>query len=297
MSTSYESATVPYDRPAALPLRSRLSWPAIFAGVTLAIAIQLVLALLGTGIGFSLVDPVKGTTPGANSFGIGAGLYWVVSMMISLGAGSYAAARVAGAHDRFDGLVHGLTIWGLTSILTVYLITSAVGGIIGGAFRTVGGVASTAGQSVGAAAPVIARAASVDDIDIGNEAAAYLTSVPADPAAMSPQEAQKEVARQLPDLAAGGTKGAQAESRIVAIVAAQQKISAAEARQKVEAAKARFVAAKNDAVETAKTTVDTAAGGAAGTSFLVVLALIIGAASAGFGGIVGGRREQIVVRQ
>ncbi|WP_323809918.1 PAS domain-containing protein [Sphingobium baderi] len=205
--------------------------------------------------------------------------------------------RVAGAHDRFDGLVHGLTIWGLTSILTVYLITSAVGGIIGGAFRTVGGVASTAGQSVGAAAPVIARAASVDDIDIGNEAAAYLTSVPADPAAMSPQEAQKEVARQLPDLAAGGTKGAQAESRIVAIVAAQQRISAAEARQKVEAAKARFVAAKNDAVETAKTTVDTAAGGAAGTSFLVVLALIIGAASAGFGGIVGGRREQIVVRQ
>jgi hypothetical protein len=279
------------------PLRSRLSWPAIFAGITLTIAIQLVLALLGTGIGFSLVDPVQGTTPGANSFGIGAGLYWIVSMMISLGAGSYATARVASARDRFDGLVHGLTIWGLTSILTVYLITSAVGGIIGGAFRTVGGMASAAGQSVGATAPVIAKAAGVDDIDIRNEAAAYLTTVPADPSAMSPQEAQKEIARQLPDLAAGGAKGAQAEGRIVAIVAAQQKISEAEARQKVGAAKARFAAAKKDAVETAKSTVDTAAGGAAGTSFLVVIALIIGAASAGFGGIVGGRRDEIIVRQ
>ncbi|OHT18553.1 hypothetical protein [Edaphosphingomonas haloaromaticamans] len=297
MSTSYDAAAVRHETPVALPLRSRLSWPAIFAGITLAIALQLVLALLGTGIGFSLVDPVRGTTPGANSFGIGAGLYWIVSMMISLGAGSYAAARVAGAHDRFDGLVHGLTIWGLTSILTVYLITSAVGGIIGGAFRTVGGVASAAGQSVGATAPAIARAAGVDDFDIRNEAAAYLTTVPADPAAMSPQEAQKEVARQLPDLAASGAKGAQAESRIVAIVAAQQKISEAEARRKVEAAKARFVAARNDAVQTAKTTVDTAAGGAAGTSFLVVVALIIGAASAGFGGIVGGRRDEVIVRQ
>ncbi len=296
MSTSYDAATARYEAPVALPLRSRLSWPAIFAGITLAIAIQLVLALLGTGIGFSLVDPAQGTTPGANSFGIGAGIYWIVSTMISLGAGSYAAARVAGVHDRFDGLVHGLTIWGLTAILTVYLITSAVGGIIGGAFRTVGGVASAAGQSIGATAPTIARAAGVDDDEIQNEAAAYLTPVPADPATMTPQEAQKEIARQLPDLAAGGARGQQAENRIVAIVAAQQKIGEPEARQKVEAAKARFAAAKNDAIQTARTTASSAADGAAGTSFLVVIALVIGAASAGLGGIAASRREDIVVR-
>jgi hypothetical protein len=296
MSTPYDAATVRYEAPVALPLRSRLSWPAIFAGITLAIAIQLVLALLGTGIGFSLVDPVQGTTPGANSFGIGAGIYWIASTIISLGTGSYAAARVAGVNDRFGGQVHGLTIWGLTSILTVYLITSAVGGIIGGAFRTVGGVASAAGQSIGATAPAIARAAGVDDSDIQNEAAAYLTPAPADPAAMTPQEAQREVARQLPDLAAGDAKGQQAEDRIVAIVAAQQKIGEPEARQKVEAAKARFAAAKNNAIETAKTTVDSAAGGTAGTSFLVVIALIIGAASAGLGGVAASRRENVVVR-
>ena len=117
---------------------SRISWGAIFAGVVLAIAVQLVLGILGTGIGLTLVDPVEGTTPGSAGFGIGAGLYWIVTTIIALGAGGYAAARVAGVHDRFDGLVHGLVVWGVTLILTLYLLTSAVGGIIGGALRTVG---------------------------------------------------------------------------------------------------------------------------------------------------------------
>ena len=296
MSTPYEDVAVRHDPIAALPLRPRLSWPAIFAGVTLAISIQLVLALLGAGIGFSLVDPVQVTTPGASGFGIGAGLYWILSTIVALGAGSYAAARVAGVHDRFDGLVHGLTIWGLTFILTLYLVTSAFGGIIGGAFRTIGTVATVAGQGVGASAPTIAKAAGIDDTTLQDQASAYLATPPADPAAMTPQEAQKEIAKQLPDLAAGGTKGAQAEDRVVAIVAAQQKIGEPEARQKVDAAKARVVAAKNDAIATAKTAADHAASGAAGTSFVVVIALLIGAASAGAGGILASRRRTIVGR-
>jgi hypothetical protein len=278
------------------PQRTRISWAAIFSGVVIAIAIQLVLALLGAGIGLSLVDPVQGSTPSASGFGIGAGIYWILSTIAALGVGSYAAARVAGVHDRFDGVVHGLTIWGVTLILTLYLVTSAVGGIIGGAFRTVGSVASAAGQGVGATAPTIAKAAGISADDLQNQAAAYLETAPADPAAMTPQEAQKEIVKQLPDLAAGGTKGAEAEDRIVTIVAAQQKIGRPEAQQKVDAAKARFVAAKNDTIETAKSAADSAAGGAAGTSFLVVIALAIGAAASAFGGIAATRRKELVVR-
>ena len=296
MSTNYDAAFARPETAIAVPLRARLSWPAIFAGVVIAIAVQLVLALLGTGIGFSLVDPVQGTTPSAGGFGIGAGIYWILSTIVALGAGSYAAARVAGVHDRFDGAIHGLTIWGVTLILTLYLVTSAVGGIIGGAFRTVGAVAGAAGQGVGATAPTIAKAAGVDTDDLQDQASAYLAAAPADPAAMTPQEAQKEVAKQLPALAAGGAKGQQAEDRIVTIVAAQQKISRPEAQQKVDAAKARFVAAKNDAIQTAKSTANSAAGGAAGTSFLIVLSMVIGAAASAFGGIVAARRQELVVR-
>ncbi|MEG3126173.1 hypothetical protein [Sphingomonas sp. GB1N7] len=296
MSTNYDAALARQETSVAVPLRNRISWPAIFAGVIIVIAIQLVLALLGAGIGLSLVDPVQGTTPSAGGFGIGAGIYWIVSTIVALGAGSYAAARVAGVHDRFDGIVHGLTIWGVTLMLTLYLVTSAVGGIIGGAFRTVGTVASAAGQGVGASAPTIAKVAGISPDDLQDQASAYLETAPADPAAMTPQEAQKEIAKELPALAAGGAKGQQAEGRIVTIVAAQQKISRPEAQQKVDTAKARFVQAKNDTIATAKSAADAAAGGAAGTSFMVVIALLIGAAASAFGAVSATRRREVVVR-
>ena len=240
MATNLTPGFVPVDDARLVKTPTRISWGAIFAGVVLSIAIQLVLGILGTGIGLSLVNPVEGTTPGATGFGIGAGLYWIVTTVIALGAGGYAAARVAGVHDRFDGLVHGLVVWGVTLILTLYLLTSAVGGIIGGAFRTVGAVAGAAGSGIGAAAPKVADVAGVDTSDVRNEAAAYLSTAPSDPAQMTPEQAQKEIAKQLPALARGGTDGAQAESRIVDIVAAQRKISRPEAQAQVTRAKAQF---------------------------------------------------------
>ncbi|TPG54698.1 hypothetical protein [Sphingomonas glacialis] len=291
MATNLTPGFVPVDDARLVKTPTRISWGAIFAGVVLAIAIQLVLGILGTGIGLSLVDPVEGTTPGATGFGIGAGLYWIVTTVIALGAGGYAAARVAGVHDRFDGLVHGLVVWGVTLILTLYLLTSAVGGIIGGAFRTVGAVAGAAGSGIGAAAPKVADVAGVDTSDVRNEAAAYLSTAPADPALMTPEQAQKEIAKQLPALARGGTDGAQAESRIVDIVAAQRKVSRPEAQAEVTRAKAQFVKTKNDTIATAKSATDTAAGVAAGTSFMLVIALLIGAGAASFGATTATRRR------
>ena len=66
---------------------TRFSWGATLGGVVIAVAVQLVLGILGAGIGLTMVDPVAGTTPGATGFGIGAGLYWLVTTVIALGAG------------------------------------------------------------------------------------------------------------------------------------------------------------------------------------------------------------------
>lgn len=281
------------DTRAARPL-ARLSWGAIFGGVVIAIAVQLLLGILGTGIGLSMVDPTEGTTPGATGFGIGAGIYWLITTVVALGAGGYAAARVSGVTERFDALVHGLVVWGVTLILTLYLLTSAVGGIIGGAFRTVGTVAGAAGSTVGAAAraaPAAASVAGIDQNDIRQEASDYLSDAPSDPAQMTPEQAQKEVAKELPALARGGAEGQRAENRIVSIVAAQRKISRPEAQAQVNQAKQRFVQTKNETVETAKKAADAAAGAASKTSFIIVFALLVGAAAAAFGATAASRRR------
>ena len=291
MATNVATGLAPVDETHIRKTPTRLSWGAIFAGVVIAVAVQLVLGILGAAIGLTMVDPVEGTTPGATGFGIGAGIYWLVTTILALGAGGYAAARVAGVHERFDARVHGLVVWGVTLILTLYLLTSAVGGIIGGAFRTVGAVAGAAGTTVGAAAPRAASIAGIDEGDVRSEASAYLSDAPSDPALMTPEQAQTEIARQLPALARGGSEGQQAESRIVDVVAAQRKIGRPEAQAQVMRAKQRFVQAKNDTVATAKTATDTAAGAAAGTSFVLVLALLIGAAASGFGATAATRRR------
>ena len=290
MATNVNSGIVPIDEARLGKTPTRVSWGAIFAGVVIAVAVQLVLGILGTGIGLTMVDPVEGTTPGATGFGIGAGIYWLITTILALGAGGYAAARVAGVHDRFDALIHGLVVWGVTLILTLYLLTSAVGGIIGGAFRTVGAVAGAAGTSVGAVTPKVASIAGVDEGDVRNEAAAYLSDAPNDPAQMTPEQAQKEIAKQLPALARGGTEGREAEARIVDIVAAQRKIPRPEAQAQVTRAKQQFVQTKDNAVATAKSATDAAAGAAAGTSFVIVLALLIGAVAASFGATAATRR-------
>lgn len=291
MATHAYTGPVPGDDLRTAKTPTRLSWGAVFAGVVIAVAVQLVLGILGAGIGLTMVDPVEGTTPGAAGFGIGAGIFWLITTVIALGAGGYAAARVAGVHDRFDALVHGLVVWGVTLILTLYLLTSVVGGIIGGAFRTVGAVAGAAGSTVGAAAPAAASVAGIDKQDVRSEAAAYLSDAPNDPAQMTPEQAQTAIAKELPAMARGGADGQQAEARVVNIVAAQRKISREQAQAQVTRAKQQFVQAKDKTVETAKVATDKAAGAAAGTSFMLVLALLIGAGAAGFGATAATRRK------
>ena len=53
----------------------RLSWGVILAGAIIVLAVQLLLSLLGAGIGLSMIDPAQGGTPTAQSFGLGAGIY------------------------------------------------------------------------------------------------------------------------------------------------------------------------------------------------------------------------------
>ena len=90
-------------------IHRRISWAAIFGGVILVVAVQLLLSLLGAGIGLGTVNTNLGSTPTASSLSIGAGVWWVVSSCVALGLGGYVAAWLAVIEIRFDGVLHGLT--------------------------------------------------------------------------------------------------------------------------------------------------------------------------------------------
>ena len=137
----------------------RVSWAAVFAGVILAMGLQLLLSLLGAGIGMSTVDPIQRETPTANTLGLSAGIWWAISSLIALYVGGWVAGHLAGIPRRVDGVLHGLMTWGLSTLLIFYLLGTAIGSIIGGVFNVAAGVASTAAQGVAAVAPTVGKAA------------------------------------------------------------------------------------------------------------------------------------------
>ena len=278
-------------------IHRRISWAAIFGGVIMIVVVQLVFSLLGAGIGLGTVNVNAGSTPDASSFGIGAGVWWVVSSCIALMFGGYVAAWLAGIEIRFDGVLHGLVAWGIATMLTLYLLTSAIGGIIGGGFSAFGSVASAAGSGVKEAAQPLAQAAGVSPDMIQQQAQAYLRPANPDPATMSPQDAQKEVARNVVIYAKGGPDAPAAKQQIIAIMAAQQKISPDDATKRFDAAQAKLQQEMDQAIQTAKNAADASAAAASKTSFAAFVDLLLGAIAAAIGGSLAVQRRLQVAQR
>jgi hypothetical protein len=148
----------------------RISWGAVLAGAAIVIAVHVSLSPLGFGIGMSTVAPAAGDTPQAPSIGIAAGVWWVISNLIALVIGGYVAARLSGMPTRGDGIIHGVLVWAVTLLITMYLLTTSIGSIVGGAFNVVGNVISGVGQSVAEAVPQAADAAGISPEQIQEQA-------------------------------------------------------------------------------------------------------------------------------
>jgi hypothetical protein len=204
----------------------------------------------------------------------------------------YTSVRAANIARPFDGAVHGLVIWGVTLLLTVYLLTSAIGGLVGGAFRSFGGLAGAAGSSVSAVAPTVAQAAGIDQDDVNDQVSALIKPAPIDPSSMTREESRKAIIGDMPALARGGDDGRDAENRIADIIAVQDKVSHEVALTRVEQAKQRFLAAKHDTIATAKSATSHGASIAAGSSFTAFLVLLLGGVAAAAAGQLATRRRE-----
>ena len=263
----------------------RISWAAIFGGVIVAISIQLLLSLLGAGVGLGTININAGSTPSGSSFGIGAGLWWVITSCVALFVGGYVSAWLAGIEVRFDGVLHGIVTWGIATLLTLWLLTSAIGGIIGGGFSALGSVASSAGSGISQAAKPIADATGISPDMIQQQAQAYLQPTAAkDPAAMSSQDAQKEIATNLAAYMRGGADAPAAKARIIDVTAAQRKISHDDAAKQFDDAQAKLTQTRDQAMQKAKDAADASASAVSKGAFGGFAVLLLGLIAAAIGG-------------
>lgn len=136
----------------ATPPFSRISWGSIIAGTLCAFALQLLLNLVGLGLGLSAANLSESNV---RTFGIGAGIWWGVAAIVSLVVGGWIAGRLAGVPIRLTAALHGASVWALVTLLTVWLATTTLATAVSGAFGAVGQVGRAAATAVGGVARTV----------------------------------------------------------------------------------------------------------------------------------------------
>lgn len=142
----------------------RVSWQAILSGAVVAIMVQFGLNLLGLAIGAGTIDPLYDQDPLQVEVAAATVIWMAASVLIALFAGGLVAGRMAGMLDHTDGALHGLVVWAVVSIISILLLNSAVGSIIGTASNLLSSGVDLAGQSLAAVAPEAAEALELQEI-------------------------------------------------------------------------------------------------------------------------------------
>src|SRR5215203_6399497 len=155
---------------ADVPMRDRIRWGPIIAGVVTAFAVLLFLTVLGIALGISALGDDD-----AKTWGTAAGIYGGLSLLVAFFFGGWMAARAAATFSESDGPLNGFVTGAATLLLLLWLATTAITGALGFFASTVSGLA-------GAAAPVAMEA-----VDQG--AVPPQTETAVDQAAQNPEAA------------------------------------------------------------------------------------------------------------
>jgi hypothetical protein len=259
-NTMFDTGAVPtgYEHPL-------LSWRSIVAGLLISFLTFAILSSLGMAVGGMALHEIVDDGSSAKGLGIGAGVWLVLTVLISLFAGSYFAASVSTFVSRRSGVAQGLTIAALFFAIAAYQTGATISSVAGGLGSVLGAGANVAASQAGNVQNEVANS------PIGTELQARVTR---DLNLQSPPDvvAQGVVTR----LVRGDEQGAKD------YLAQQAGITPQEADMRINEVKSQVSATAKDAGKTASNV-------ATGTGWSLFLMLILGALSASIGGVVGSR--------
>jgi len=270
-------------------IRSAVSWAAIIAGAVAATAATVILLVLGTGVGLSIISPWYRAGASAATVGVSAVVWLVVVQWISSGLGGFLAGRLrtkwVGVHTHevfFRDTAHGFLAWSLATVAGALVFASV----------TASGVSGVAkGTSDVAAATSRAAQADVQNGHAGaGDRSAYFVDTMFRSAnsadgdkADSPAEATRILVRSIQD---GRVVLSPADKAYMAqMVAARTGLSQPEAEQRVDT----VVNQLNDAEQKVRQAADVARKRAAQLSIATALSMLIGAFIASAAAALGGR--------
>nr|WP_313056966.1 hypothetical protein [Agrobacterium cavarae] len=272
--------------------QTAMAWGPIIGGAVAATGITLILLLLGSGFGLTMVSPWSGESSSAATVGVTAAIWLIVVQWLSSALGGYLTGRLrtkwAAVHTDevfFRDTAHGFLSWALATILVMGFLASSLTSLAGAGASAVGSAASTA-TIAGAAS----SAGSSGESDLSTS---YFTDMLLRPERVSSEArtdsgaAASEVSRILLQGAAAGEVAEPDRTYIASIVAARTGLNEQDARARVDTVLGQIEAAKVKAQEAA----DTARKAAATTALVGAVSLLIGAFIASVAAALGGRQR------
>ncbi len=275
--------------------KSAMSWGPIFGGAFAATGVTLILLLLGSGVGLTMISPWPGQSASAESIGVTAAIWLVVVQWLSAALGGYLTGRLrtkwAAIHSDevfFRDTAHGLISWAVATVFVVGFLASSLTSLAGAGAQAVG-QAATAASIAGAASA--SSESSVTDLSTSYFTDTLLRADQNPPQTKPPQDnIASEVSRILLQGAVQGEIPAEDKSYLATIVASRTGLSETDAKARVDAVLKRVDDAKLAAQEAA----DKGRKAAATTAMLGALSLIIGAFIASAAAAIGGRQRDEV---
>ncbi|PZM10724.1 hypothetical protein [Rhizobium tubonense] len=272
---------------------SAVSWGAIIAGGVVAAAVTLLLTLLGTGLGLTMISPWSSQSASVMTLSVTTAIWIVIVQWLSAGLGGYMTGRlrtkwVAVHTDEvyFRDTAHGLLTWALATVLLAGVLGSALTSMIGTGIQAASTVTS------GAAAAGVTKA-----VDGASGSSSYFVDSllrPADPrkpaAGQQPgsdDNASAQIATILANSAVAGSVSPDDQSYLVQLVAAKTGLSEADAKARVDA----ILKKADDAKVKAQQAADAARKTGAKIALFGTLSLLIGAFIASVAAVLGGRER------
>ena len=277
---------------------TRISWAAVAAGVAVALVTQALLNMLGVGLGAATLNPATGDSPGAGSFSMAAAVWWLAAGVIAAFVGGYVAGSLCGRAKPSTAGWHGLVAWAATTLVVLWMVASAVGGVVGGAASALGSAAGGIARVAGSAAQMAGSAlAGANEPFAEIERQVRETTGSNDPAALRDTAVSTIRAVVSGDPAAAGEARERAAQ---ALVRAQgdgpDAIGIQDARARIADYERQYRQSVDEAERRAATAAEAAATAVSRASLLAFFALVLGAIAAWFGGRAGAV-EPTIIRQ
>jgi len=264
---------------------NQVDWGAVFAGAAIALVMQIILNMIGLGVGLSTLDVAQGDTPSVGSMSVGAGIWFVVSGILAAALGGYIAGRLSGKASSSTTAYHGLISWAVSTLAVIYLLSAAASGMVGGALSTASSALGGAGKALGGSLQTAVQTAAPSLNNVSDPMAAIESKVRnasggQDPAAL--RDAATTAIRAA--LTGDQAQQAAANDKAVEAIAKAQNISQDEAKTQVEQYQQQYKDAVAKTKLQAKQAADTAAKRASQGALFGALALLLGALAAFFAG-------------